>query len=296
MRTLSFRQSTCIYTVAIAMGLILVLAATDCVYADESLDQMLSAAMENHPDIVAARARVALAEAELNATRLQVARQIIALWGERNAQRITMDSIRKELTEIQNQPPERRNMLNKNMQDAAARLEQIEAEMKFLTAKAAPVAPQGGEVGLFGRLPPQLAQPKPLQIPSGPIVEKFTPSAPIEIDFVDTPLEKLIAYMRDYLNFPIFLDNRPLNDMGISPDTPITLTIHKTPLAAAIQAIQDQNPELEFVIRDYGILITTKDQAKMQGYFPALEFAKSIGKEKSPEASPGPDTYNPVGR
>ena len=46
--------------------------------------------MENHPDIVAAKAKVALAEAELNATRLQVTRQLIALWGNRDSQHLAV--------------------------------------------------------------------------------------------------------------------------------------------------------------------------------------------------------------
>jgi hypothetical protein len=48
----------------------------------------------------------------------------------------------------------------------------------------------------------------------------------------------------------------------------------KTPLPAVIQALQDQNPGWMFVIRDYGILLTTIDQAKAQGYYPALDFCR----------------------
>src|SRR5262245_18077686 len=51
--------------------------------ADElpSQDQALARALENHPDIVAAKAKVALAEAELYGKRMEVSRQVLGLYG-----------------------------------------------------------------------------------------------------------------------------------------------------------------------------------------------------------------------
>jgi len=48
----------------------------------------------------------------------------------------------------------------------------------------------------------------------------------------------------------------------------------EVPLHAALQAIEDEFSQLQFVLRDYGVLITTKDYAESHGYVPVLEPAK----------------------
>src|ERR1044071_790959 len=46
-----------------------------------SQDQALAWALENHPDTVAAKAKVALANAELYGKRIEVSRQVLGLYG-----------------------------------------------------------------------------------------------------------------------------------------------------------------------------------------------------------------------
>ncbi len=102
------------------------------------------------------------------------------------------------------------------------------------------------------------------------------------MDFVEQPLEQVIAFMSDYHKFPFYLDKKTLGEAGMSSDMPISIGMKGTPLAAALQALEDQNQGMRFVVRDYGILLTTIDQAKAQGYYPVLEFARSTEKAKSP--------------
>lgn len=278
MRTLSFRQSACISTIAISMGVVLALSGAKRAFADESLDKILATAMDNHPDIVAAKAKVALAEAELNATRLQVARQVITLWGEKNSRAVAVGKIQEEIDQTSDRI--KRKILIDNLYDARIKLEQAEAEIKFLTAKKTDIAPQSKES----------RTPKPLQIPTGPIVDKIRsefPTKTIEFEFVDQPLDQVINYIADNIKFPILIDNAELSNAGIDSNMPITMKMGRTPILAAIQALQDkyQSIGLQFVIRDYGILLTTAEQAKQQGYCPVL-----IDKE----LSPGPETYTPA--
>ena len=96
----------------------------------------------------------------------------------------------------------------------------------------------------------------------------------IKLEFVDTPLSQVIDYMKNDLKYPIYLDSKALSEAGTTSDTPITMDMPKTPLPAVLQALQDQNQGWIFVIRDYGILLTTIDQAKAQGYYPALDFGR----------------------
>jgi hypothetical protein len=266
MRTLSFRQSACILTIAISMGLVLTLSGTGRLFADESLDQLLATAMESHPDIVAAKAKVTLAEAELNAARLQVARQLIALWGEKHSQSAAVNQIQQEINVTKDLP--KRDTLTQSLQDARVKSEMTETVLKYLTEKKNPAEPESKNTA---------EAPKELQEPSGPIVEEIKKefrTKTIQLEFSDTPLNQVIDFMKEDLKYPIYLDKRALNEAGLSPDTSITMDMQKTPLPAVIQAFQDQNPGTIFVIRDYGILLTTIDQAQDKGYYPALEWCK----------------------
>jgi hypothetical protein len=55
---------------------------------------------------------------------------------------------------------------------------------------------------------------------------------------------------------------------------PITILTDKVSLRAALQAFQDAYPDLQFFLRDYGVLVTTPDYAEEHGYAPILEPAK----------------------
>jgi hypothetical protein len=266
MKTLSFRQSACICTIVVSIGIVFASLGANRTFADESLDQLLATAMEKHPDIVAAKAKVTLAEAELNAARLQVARQLIALWGEKNTQTTTVDQIEQQLKT--NLEPNKRSLLTNTLQEARVKSEMAETVMKFLTAESTPVASQSKDTA---------EPPKELQAPDGPIVEELRKefrTKTINLEFVDTPLSQVIDYMKDDLKYPIYIDVKTLGDSGIASDMPITMNMQKTPLPAVIQALQDQNQGLIFVIRDYGILLTTIEHAKAQGYCPAFDFGR----------------------
>jgi hypothetical protein len=68
----------------IKLCIVMVLYAVGSARADEALpsqDRVLARALENHPDIVAAKAKVALAEAELYGKHMEVSRQVLGLYG-----------------------------------------------------------------------------------------------------------------------------------------------------------------------------------------------------------------------
>src|SRR5262249_41085733 len=70
------------------------LATASAARADDPLpdqDQGLAQALVNHPDIVAAKAKVSLAEAELYGKRMEVSRQILGLYGGLNTLRAKID-------------------------------------------------------------------------------------------------------------------------------------------------------------------------------------------------------------
>ena len=256
---------------AISIGLIFLLAGSSYLIADESLDKMLASAMDNHPDIVAAKAKVALAEAELNAMRLQVARQIIALWGNRNSHEFSLDSSQKQLPVIKDQ--EKRVALVQNIQDTRVKLDQAEAEIKFLTEKFEKSG--ASDANKTNQNSPTAREVVEIPPPNGTVVDaigKEFRTKSIEFDFNGIPLEAVISYMADHLKYPVYLDKKSLDAAGIAADSPISLKMQKTPLPAAIQAFQDQNQGMVFVIRNYGLLLTTAENANEQHFYPALDF------------------------
>jgi len=286
--TVNFKRIFPVCAIAAMLVLIEFVANADRAYADESLDKILATAMEKNPDIVTAKAKVTLAQAELNATRLQVARQIISHWYALEKQRYIVNREKEANKNIAG------SVSLTEIQENEAKLHQLEAELHYLCG--------GGEIAGIKQdtvigisIKTDVTQTaKPLQIPSGPVAEKYTKeffAQSTHLEFVEQPLQTIIDYLKDYHKFGFFLDKNALAEAGISSDMPISLDIKGVSLAAAMQLFEDQyqGQGLQFVVRDYGILLTTIEQAKAQGYYPVLEYAKLVGKEKSP----APEVYTP---
>jgi hypothetical protein len=282
MRNSSLKHVACVLAVAVSVGLILAVTSAGRAKADESLDQLISTALESHPDIVAAKAKVALAEAELNAARLQVARQMIALWSEKKSQEAAMNGLQAQINNTNDAM--KRTELSRNLDDARSKMEMTNTMLKFLMAKpTAPVPVQNSTFpvlnNMWAHMSPAPAA-KEILYPPKSVLEKTAKecfSQIIDVRFDDTPLIAVIEYLANITKYPFFLDKKALSQFGIEVDMPISMNIHKSPVPAILQAFEDQNQEMEFVIRDYGILLTTPEQAKEQGYYPARELTR-VGK------------------
>jgi hypothetical protein len=62
------------------------------------------------------------------------------------------------------------------------------------------------------------------------------------------------------------------------------------PLPAAFQAIEDfNNGQIQFVVRDYGIVLMDRDSAEKKGFLSLLEFAREPTENSS---EPTPQTAN----
>src|SRR5262245_10727949 len=87
---------------SIKLCIILALSTIGSARADEPLpkqDQALARALESHPDIIAAKAKVSLAEAELYGKRMEVARQVLGLYGSLNKLGLQVDVAKAKLTQ-----------------------------------------------------------------------------------------------------------------------------------------------------------------------------------------------------
>jgi hypothetical protein len=257
----------------IKLCIVILLSAVSSARADEALpsqDQALARALENHPDIVAAKAKVALAEAELYGKRMEVSRQVLGLYGSLNKLGAQVD-VAKAVLHQSKLSAEKGGALAVEVQTAEAELvqainqrEQMDKELRLLIGTASPAA---GAVS---------SDKKPVvkrQAPQGAIVEKIEVALdkPVKLEFVDIPLEEVMAYLTSVTGIKFSLQEWVLEESGLGSDEPISLHTNEVPLHAAMQAFEDAYPGMQFIVRDYGVLVTTEEHAEEHGYVPVLE-------------------------
>jgi hypothetical protein len=123
-------------------------AATPDKTASPSLEEMLTRALKDNPDIRVAEAKVREADAELNRTRLLVTQKVIAFHRALEAQKAVVSLGEKELKRFQDLAAKNaisRELLDERQQKltvAKAKLAEVEAEMPYLLGKPPqPVSP-----------------------------------------------------------------------------------------------------------------------------------------------------------
>jgi hypothetical protein len=248
-----------------------------------TLDQALSEAMERNPDIVTAKAKLRLAEAELNGVRMEVAGKVVTLWSERETQEKAAasagrnrDFVRLKYDRGLAQLPEFETA-NKALIDAEASLARIQTGLRYQIGQVASAA-RSSETAA-GTAPRLMAAP--LQMPRGPMVEGVRQELlkPAELDFIETPLGDVMAYLKELRGIDVQIDEASLLKVGArkGAEMPITFNVKGVSLAAALQAMEDKFVPLKFVVRDYGILVTTREHAQEEGFFPVVEFARLSG-------------------
>ena len=80
------------------------------------------------------------------------------------------------------------------------------------------------------------------------------------LNFEDEPLEGVIAFLREEYSLQIQLDSVGLDDLGIGPDEPVTISIQNVKLSSAFRRML-KPLELEYVVQDGILLVTSEDAA-----------------------------------
>lgn len=81
------------------------------------------------------------------------------------------------------------------------------------------------------------------------------------LEFIDTPLEQVIEFLRSEYKIEIVLDNSALDDLGIGLDEPVSVNLRNIKLASALDLMLKQL-ELTKVIDHDLLLITTEEEAQ----------------------------------
>ncbi len=253
--------------------------------------------MENHPDIVAAKAKVARDEAKLNATRLEVARQLIALRSDYDVQRGAIEKARLQVDRAEVELESTRRLVATAAAAATvsqtAGLQLAETRQNLIDASASSRGSRPSCASCCAKSRTASANPGQMrnvavQTPCGPFVEKLRQALETKItfDLQGTPLEETLEFLRDRTGIPLLRDK-------LAENVAVQLKLENTSLGAVLQAIEDQT-NTQFVVRDYGLVLTSREEARKQGYLPLSEFprakadssARSILPGKAPSIAP----------
>ena len=244
------------------------------------LDQALARAMDKNPGILAAKAKLAMAEAELHNAHYEAAWHVVSCWNAIKDQEQAAAAARQHLAVAEKQYnigrlTEAELLAAKEaLVEAEAKLSRSRIDLQFVTGQAPPSA----AATLTSHFAPATGgAPRPTQVPHGPMVERIRQAllTPTQMEFVETPLKDVIDFLKDFHKIEIQLDEDAPWPPGFAPaDWMITCNIKGMSLAAAFQLWDDKYRQLKLVVRDYGILVTTPGRVEEAGYMPVLEFAR----------------------
>jgi hypothetical protein len=81
------------------------------------------------------------------------------------------------------------------------------------------------------------------------------------LDFVEIPLQEVVAALQDDYGVPIKLDTTALEELGINSDEKVTVNIHNVSLRSALRLML-KSTQLTYVIEDEVLMITTPQAAE----------------------------------
>src|SRR5262249_20926150 len=117
------------------------------------------------------------------------------------------------------------------------------------------------------------------QMPHGHIVDKIKKQMEVqtEADFRDNPqpVKDVLDYIATKHSIPIQIhpDVEELATTAL-----FRFTLRDAPLLSVFQAIEDgTNGNVQFVLRDYGILLASRSAAARNGFMPLLDFCRDPG-------------------
>lgn len=280
-----FRKTWMVSSAALAV----VLAAAGGALAAPGLDELLSQAMDGHPAVLAAKAKVSEARAALGAAQLEVTRQLTAMRTEFEVQEQAVEKAKKQVETLTGELEKAKTANLKDVMDIEAQLTAAKAALEAAEARLNRLNTDLDQLhALTGRLASQAAPARPeadteAQKPTEAAGGKMTAvlSKPVDLDVSDAALPDVIKALRTASKAPLVVD--AARELG---DVHVTLQLKQVRLGAVLQAIEDQCSDVKFAVREYGILATQKEHAREQGFASAVEMWKANGNHEEPAPAP----------
>jgi len=85
--------------------------------------------------------------------------------------------------------------------------------------------------------------------------------SPTQLEFIETPMQDVIDYLKDYHGIEIQIDAKALDQVGVGTDTPITKNLKGISLRSALRLMLHEM-DLTYVIQDEVLLVTTPEEAE----------------------------------
>jgi len=224
-----------------------------------SLEQAMTQAVRTNPDLLIAEAKVRQMEAELNLTRLAVARDVTVAYHkwENAKQKSSFD-----------EKMHRRGLFDSNALAAARQeLAECESELMYLLGIRgdADSDDAGSGTKTEALVPPVLtgqvgglAPNQPAGRPEIPQRYREVMTKLVDLDFTDQPLSDILEYLQQATGGEFSFVFKDPDETSVT--VTLTLTIKKVTFAAALEALADQTGWC-FVFRDYGVLVVRREDA-----------------------------------
>ncbi len=83
------------------------------------------------------------------------------------------------------------------------------------------------------------------------------------LDFTDTPLEEVVGFIQESYGIPVQLHTTALEEIGIDPQEPVTVSLHGISLRSALRLML-KHLGLTYVIYHEVLMITTPEEAEAE--------------------------------
>jgi hypothetical protein len=278
-----------------------------------SLEDLLDKALRNNADIRAAEAKVREAEAELNRVRHQVLAKIVGVRNDIDAAKKMLGYSERllDLARKANSSQQEVQAAIVAVDKQKAEVTKLENDLQALTGTWKNIhdlafSPDGkllysavtdGTVRIWdlqhGRLADSSANAALLalgQSISGGVQASMAERIKAALDKTvkmaaipqEVPVTDALAAIIQKGNIDV-----PFRPVGKPGNAPTTLMSAELPFGAWLQALEDSDPNIRFVVRDYGILVTTKDRVP-DGAITVHDFWKRGEKSKADPSSAPP--------
>ncbi len=234
------------------------------------IEVMLREALEQYTDVLAARSKVRAAEAEQRQAELRALKDMMMI-------RDRWEKANNLVSAVASGNPA-------DLRSALANQAAIEWELAFLLGSRGTSLAESPSVSDAGKTVPNAAAVAPVVIdsvvPAGDqaaSIQKILKTT-VDMGYDDAPLRDVATFLSEQSGLRIVLDNESLEEEGLSGDYRITCELGEMELVAALQALEDLQRPLYFVVRDYGILVTTKGRRSSETVS-VQDFAKLSDRE-----------------
>jgi len=285
-----------------------------------SLEEMLDTALKYSPDIKAAEAKVRDAQAELNRIRHQVATKVISLRNEVEATRKTIDHL-ETFRKISEEAYKKGAGSQLDLQSAQAsvdsqkaKLTQLQADLDaalgkwkvsfgeiegsilysatpagdlsaiFIGSDSAPV--QVGQtvhtLNAFSKLG-HMINVNANQAVQAPMAERIRSVLNKTVKLEEPPAEQPLKEALESFRQKAGIDVPFRYLLGNKAAEPVLLLKGELPVGAWLQVFEDSAPDVRFLVREYGILVTTRDRVP-EGAIRVHDFWRQKEAAKGPPA------------